>query len=58
MRASEHAPGGPFRVLERCHGFAEIVERGAGVTVERPRVNPCQRRALGDAVLLPDEEDL
>jgi hypothetical protein len=31
VRASEHAPGGPFRVLERRHGFAEIVERGGGV---------------------------
>ena len=29
MRATEHAPRGPFRVLERRHGLAEIVERGA-----------------------------
>ena len=40
MRATEHAPGGPFRVLERCHGLAEIIECGARVLVERPRVTP------------------
>ena len=26
VRATEHAPRGPFRVLERRHGLAEIVE--------------------------------
>ena len=31
MRATEHAPHDPFNLLERRHGFAEIVERGAGV---------------------------
>ena len=31
MRTPEHAPRDPFRVLERRHGLAEIVERGAGV---------------------------
>ena len=35
MRAAEHAPRDPFRVLERRHGFAEIVERGAVGFVER-----------------------
>ena len=30
MRAAEHAPRGPFRVLEGRHGLAEIVERGPG----------------------------
>ena len=40
VRASEHAPRGPFRVLERRHGLAEIVERGGGVHVERRRVSP------------------
>ena len=35
MRATEHASRGPFRFLERRHGFAEIVERGALVVVER-----------------------
>tara|TARA_B100001769_G_scaffold255634_1_gene232293 strand:+ start:194 stop:466 length:273 start_codon:yes stop_codon:yes gene_type:complete len=38
VRATEHAPRGPFRVLERRHGLAAIVERGGGVLVERPRV--------------------
>ena len=28
MRATKHAPRGPCRLLERRHGFAEIVERG------------------------------
>ena len=31
MRAAEHALRGPFNLLERRHGLAEIVERGAGV---------------------------
>ena len=35
VRAAEDAPRGPFRVLERRHGLAEIVERGVGVCVER-----------------------
>ena len=33
VRASEHSPRGPFRILERRHGLAEIVERGTGVFV-------------------------
>ena len=33
MGASKHAARGPLRVLERRHGLAEIVERGAGVRV-------------------------
>ena len=37
VRAAEHAPHDPFRVLERRHGLAEIVERGAVVLVERSR---------------------
>ena len=40
MRAAEHAPRDPSRVLERRHGLAEIVERGGGVLVERLRVKP------------------
>ena len=40
MRAAEHAPRGPFRVLERRHCLAEIVERRVGVLVERLRVTP------------------
>ena len=38
VRASEHSPRGPFRILERRRGLVEIVERGVGVHVERPRV--------------------
>ena len=29
--ATEHAPCGPFRLLQRRHGLAEIVERGSVV---------------------------
>ena len=48
MRATEHAPRGPFYLLERRHGLAEIVERGGGVLVERLRVNPPHpERGLG-----------
>ena len=39
VRAAENAPRGPFCLLERRHGLAEIVERGAGVLVKRPREN-------------------
>ena len=38
VRTAEHAPRGPCRGLERRHGLADIVERGVGVQVERPRV--------------------
>ncbi|CAH0373263.1 unnamed protein product [Pelagomonas calceolata] len=34
MRATEHAPRDPFRVLERRHGLADIVERGAVILAE------------------------
>ena len=34
VRSTEYAPRGPFHVLERRHGLAEIVERGAVVFVE------------------------
>ena len=40
VRATEHAPRDPFYVLERRHGLAEIVERGAGVRAKRLRVIP------------------
>jgi len=33
MRAAEHAPRDPFRVLERRHCLAEIVERGADCSI-------------------------
>ena len=39
VRAAEHAPRGPFRVV----GLAEIVERGAG-RVERPAGLPHMER--------------
>ena len=39
VRTAEHAPRGPFRVLERRYGLAEMVERRAGVQVER---RPCE----------------
>ena len=29
--ATEHAPRDPFRLLQRRHGLAEFIERGAGV---------------------------
>ena len=29
VRPSKHAPRGPFRLLERRHGLAEIVDGGA-----------------------------
>ena len=38
MRAADHALRNPFHVLERRHGLAQIVERGAGVIAECPRV--------------------
>ena len=38
VRASEHSPRGPCRILQRRHGLVEIVESGVGVHVERPRV--------------------
>ena len=38
VRAAEDASRDPFRVLACRHGFAEIVECGVVVLVERPRV--------------------
>ena len=37
MRASEHAPRDPSRILERRHSLTEIIERGVGV---RPTPRP------------------
>ena len=39
VRAAEHAPRGPFQLLELRNGFVEIIERGDGVIGERPRVS-------------------
>ena len=36
--APEYAPRCPFRLLERRHGLADLLERGAVVYVERPCV--------------------
>jgi hypothetical protein len=38
VRATKHAPRGPFRLPERRHGLAQIVKRGARVIVKRGRV--------------------
>ena len=35
MRAAEHSPRGPFRLLERRHGLAVIGERRAGILTRR-----------------------
>ena len=54
MRAAKHAPRGPFHLLVRRHGLAEIVERSAGVLVERPRVNaPTTPRVVDDTSSAP-----
>ena len=46
VRATEHAPHGPSRVLERIHGLAEIVKRGLVVVVE---LSPAPRRRSVDS---------
>ena len=40
MRAAEHAPRDPSRILERRYGLVEIVQCGVFVIVERLRVTP------------------
>jgi hypothetical protein len=35
VRATKYAPRDPCSVLERRHGLEDVVERGAGVLVER-----------------------
>ena len=41
MRAAHHAPRNTSRLLEHRHGFAEIIERGAGVlTIYRASKKP------------------
>ena len=37
MRAAEHAPRGPFYLLQRRYRLAEIVERGVGVRITSRR---------------------
>ena len=45
MRATVHAPRGPFRVLERIDGLAGIVERRTGVREERVSKTGLRSRA-------------
>ena len=52
VRPSKHAPRGPFRLRERRHGLAEIVERGAGVTVGQRTHLDMYRYALRESPLL------
>ena len=52
VRAAEHTPCGPSRVLKRLNGLAEIVERGVGVPVERLRVNFPHRER--DSIILSE----
>ena len=40
MYATEHAPNYTFKLLEHRHAFAEIVERGTVIRIERRRVIP------------------
>ena len=56
MRTTEHAPRGPFHILERRHGLAEIAVGGNGVQVERHRVIHLHHMALymDDAAALED----
>ena len=55
VRATEHAPRDPCRVLERRHGLVEIVERGAVVLIERPGVSPS--RPEREIVTLSEDAD-
>ena len=48
VRAAEHAPRDPCRLLERRYRLVEIVERGAGVLVIE-EIEPIARRVLGIA---------
>ena len=53
MRAAEYAPRGRFRLLERRHGLAEMVERGAVGSVERlHRVNAAGNGTSGWRVVV------
>ena len=42
MRPPKHAPRDSFRLLERCDGLTEIVERRGGAAAERLRIIPPQ----------------
>ena len=48
--ATEHAQRGPFQVLERRDGFAQILERGGRVAPRRRRARATTSRAPSRAV--------
>ena len=58
MRAPEDAYCGSFHVLERRHGFAEILERGVGVPVERLCLTGLKAEACGFKWMLSQGVDL
>ena len=64
VRATEHAPRDPSRVLERRHCLAAIFERGGGVLVERLRAQALAATAATSPTppglyqrLFPSEDD-
>ena len=54
VRATEHASRDPFRVIERRHGLAEVVDRGA--VVHRLRRASDGVAAERDGVGLPEDD--
>ena len=46
VRSTEHAPRDPFSVLERRHGLAEIVERGAVGFVKQHTLSPTSNERI------------
>ena len=58
MCVTEHAPGGPFRVLERRRGLAEIVERGAVVLQISPAGQSLRQQAVNDIRRRPGADRL
>ena len=54
VRATKHAPRDPFRILERRHGLAEIVERGGGVLSPGNKlISGLRDSAVSWAIILP-----
>ena len=45
LRAAEDAPRGPFHLLKRRHGLADIVERGGVVLTASATRRPSTRRS-------------
>ena len=59
MRAAEHAPRDPCRILERINSLVEIVDCGGGVPVERRRVSrPHPERELITLSRRPETDGL